>query len=200
VTAHDLPATHSEPVPKAAPSRKGLHLNVDRRGLRKRPLQSLEIVETALTSAPTRVAGRAPPVPHETLIQFRSCIGSPLQHPGPLTPLLQTGLHPRYFLVTFVCVFVFVSYKRHTAYLPQAVCVLRCFIKPILGNRYSAKPRLLRERTKGGTHPRFRVADLPSRPVLTLTTWAGRILTLHLMYVDGHTNPPLFLFERTQQP
>ena len=31
------------------------------------------------------------------------------------------------------------------------------------------------------------------------TTWGGRILTLHLNYVAGYTDPLLFLFERTQQ-
>ena len=30
------------------------------------------------------------------------------------------------------------------------------------------------------------------------TTWGGQILTLHLNYVAGYTNPLLFLFERTQ--
>ena len=32
------------------------------------------------------------------------------------------------------------------------------------------------------------------------TTWGGRILTLHLNYVAGYTDPLRFLFERTQQP
>ena len=32
-----------------------------------------------------------------------------------------------------------------------------------------------------------------------LTTWGGWILTLHLNYVAGYTDPLLFLFERTQQ-
>jgi len=31
------------------------------------------------------------------------------------------------------------------------------------------------------------------------TTWGGRILTLHLNYVSGYTDPLIFLFERTQQ-
>ena len=31
------------------------------------------------------------------------------------------------------------------------------------------------------------------------TTWGGRILTLHLNYVAGYTDPLLFLLERTQQ-
>jgi len=31
------------------------------------------------------------------------------------------------------------------------------------------------------------------------TTWGGQILTLHLNYVAGYTDPLLFLFERTQQ-
>jgi len=31
------------------------------------------------------------------------------------------------------------------------------------------------------------------------TTWCGRILTLHLNYVAGYTDPLLFLFELTQQ-
>jgi len=30
-------------------------------------------------------------------------------------------------------------------------------------------------------------------------TWGGRILTLHLTYVAGYTDPHFFLFERTQQ-
>jgi len=55
------------------------------------------------------------------------------------------------------------------------VCVLLCFIKPILGNRYA-------------------------HGVIPLQgTWGGRILTLHLNYVAGYTGPLLFLFERTQQ-
>ena len=53
-------------------------------------------------------------------------------------------------------------------------CVLLCFIKPILGNRYGP-----------GVNP--------------CGTWGGRILTLHLNYVAGYTGPLLFLFERTHQ-
>jgi len=53
------------------------------------------------------------------------------------------------------------------------VCVLLCFINPILGNRYG--PRVI-----------------PFQG-----TWDGRILILHLNYVAGYTGPLLFLFERT---
>jgi len=35
---------------------------------------------------------------------------------------------------------------------------------------------------------------------LQIITWGGRILTFHLDYVAGYTDPLLFLFERTQQP
>ena len=52
---------------------------------------------------------------------------------------------------------------------------LLCFIKPILGNRYSP-------------------GIIPAQG-----TWGGRILTLHLNDVAGYTGPLLFLFERTQQ-
>jgi len=53
------------------------------------------------------------------------------------------------------------------------MCVLLCFINPILGNRHGPG-------------------------VITIQgTWGGRILTLHLNYVAGYTGPLLFLFERT---
>ena len=44
-----------------------------------------------------------------------------------------------------------------------------------------------------GTHQRFEIADIPSYPNLGCA-W---ILTLHLSYVAGYTDPLLFLFERT---
>ena len=48
------------------------------------------------------------------------------------------------------------------------------------------------------TYPRLKIADAPPHPDLPETTWGGRILTFHLNYVAGYTNPLLFLFERTQ--
>ena len=67
---------------------------------------------------------------------------------------------------------------RFTVFFPLScgVCVLLCFIIPILGNRYGPGVNSLRQKT-----------------------WGGRILTLHLNYVAGYTGPLLFLFERTQQ-
>jgi len=53
------------------------------------------------------------------------------------------------------------------------VFVLLCFVDPILGNLT----------VRGHS--------------LSQGTWGGRILTLHLNYVAGHTGPFLFLFERT---
>ena len=59
------------------------------------------------------------------------------------------------------------------------VCVLLCFIKPIIGlilwNRYGP-----------GVIP-------------LQGTWGGWILTFHLNYVAGYTGYLLFLFERTHQ-
>ena len=55
------------------------------------------------------------------------------------------------------------------------VCVLLCFVDPILGNRYGPG-------------------------VSTVRHWPGvPILTLHPNYVAGYTGALLFLFERTQQ-
>ena len=53
------------------------------------------------------------------------------------------------------------------------VCVLLCFVDPILG------------KSRSRCHS------------LNQGTWGGRILTLHLNYVAGYTGPLLFLFERT---
>jgi len=53
------------------------------------------------------------------------------------------------------------------------VCVLLCFIKLILWNRYGPGVIPFQE------------------------TWGGRILTLHLNYVADYTGPLLFLFEST---
>jgi len=64
-------------------------------------------------------------------------------------------------------------------------CVLLCFIKLILGNRYG--PRVCLRASQGGMHPRFRIANILPHPVLPPTTWGGRILTLHLTYVAGYT-------------
>ena len=59
----------------------------------------------------------------------------------------------------------------------REVCVLLCFIEPILGNRYG--PGVSLRASQWGTHPRLKIADLPPHPVLPPTTWGGRILTLH---------------------
>ena len=53
------------------------------------------------------------------------------------------------------------------------MCVLLCFINPILGNRYGP-----------GVIP-------------LQGTWGGRILNLHLNYVAGYTGPLRLLCERT---
>ena len=55
------------------------------------------------------------------------------------------------------------------------MCVLLCFINPILGNRYG---------------PGVSSCQRPQ-----MLTWGGRILTLHLNYVADYTGPLLFLFE-----
>jgi hypothetical protein len=49
------------------------------------------------------------------------------------------------------------------------------------------------------SHPRSEIADVPSSlcPPLDNLGFQGQILTLHLNYVAGYTNPLLFLFERT---
>jgi len=57
--------------------------------------------------------------------------------------------------------------------LISCVCVLLCFVDPILGNLT----------VRGHS--------------LSQGTWGCRILTLHLNYVAGYTGPLLFLFERT---
>ena len=62
-------------------------------------------------------------------------------------------------------------------------CVLLCFIRLILGNRYG--PRVSLRASQGGTHPRFRIANILPHPVLPPTIWGGRILILHLTYVAG---------------
>ena len=49
--------------------------------------------------------------------------------------------------------------------------------------------------SQGGTHTRFRIADVPPHPVFPWTTWVGRMITLHLN-VAGYSGPLLFLFER----
>jgi len=49
------------------------------------------------------------------------------------------------------------------------VCVLLCFIYPILGNRYG------------------------SGVILLQGTWGGRICTYHHNYIAGYTSPLLFL-------
>jgi len=62
-----------------------------------------------------------------------------------------------------------------TTFQPYSlVCVLLCFILPILGDCYGPI-----------------VIPLEG-------TWGCRMLTLHLKYVAGYTGPLLFLFERTQ--
>ena len=53
------------------------------------------------------------------------------------------------------------------------MCVLLCFINPILGNRYGH-------------------GVIPLQGI-----WGGRILILHLNYVAGYTGPLFFLFEQT---
>jgi len=53
------------------------------------------------------------------------------------------------------------------------VCVLLCFVNPILGNLT----------VRGHS--------------LSQGTWGYRIITLHLNYVADYTRPLLFLFERT---
>ena len=56
---------------------------------------------------------------------------------------------------------------------PPSVCVLLCFVDPILGNLT----------VRGHS--------------LSQGTWGCWMLTLHLNYVAGYTGPLLFLFERT---
>ena len=58
-------------------------------------------------------------------------------------------------------------------YTMTTVCVLLCFVDPILG------------KSRSRCHS------------LNQGTWGSRILTLHLNYVAGYTGPLLFLFERT---
>ena len=58
-------------------------------------------------------------------------------------------------------------------YAESCVCVLLCFVDPILG-----KSRSLCHSLNQGT-------------------WGGRILILHLNYVAGYASHLLFLFERT---
>ena len=73
---------------------------------------------------------------------------------------------------------------------PQRVC---CFVLwPNIGKLLRSQGFLTR--AKGAPrHLRFRIASEPPHPVLTQTTWSGLILTLHLNYVAGCTNPLLFL-------
>jgi len=55
----------------------------------------------------------------------------------------------------------------------SVACVLLCFVDPIL------------RKSQSRCHS------------LNQGTWGGWILTLHLNYVAGYTDPLLFLFERT---
>ena len=83
------------------------------------------------------------------------------------------------------------------ATLDPRTCVLLCFIKPILGNRL--RSRCFPQRRAKEYAPTKWIADVPPHPVPSYRTLGGRILTLHLNYVAGCTDPLLFLFERTQQ-
>ena len=84
----------------------------------------------------------------------------------------------RHFFGLFVCCYKTQKLGNHffvTACV--CVCVLLCFVDPILGNLYGT-----------GVVPRV---DIPQ------TTCSARISTLHLKYIAGYTGPLLFLFERT---
>jgi len=50
-----------------------------------------------------------------------------------------------------------------------------------------------------GTHPRWKIVDVPPHPVPPQRTWGGRILALYFNYVSTYTDSLLFLFERTNQ-
>jgi len=65
-----------------------------------------------------------------------------------------------------------------------------------IGESLCTVPGLHHERAKE-THPRSKIADVPTSPCPPLDTRGVRILTLHLNYVAGYTSPLLFLFERT---
>jgi hypothetical protein len=77
--------------------------------------------------------------------------------------------------------------------LGNCFCVLICFIKPTLGSRYG--PGVSSRVRARGTHPRSKIADVPPRPVPPYITSGVRILILHLNYVAGCTNPLFFLFK-----
>jgi len=77
---------------------------------------------------------------------------------------------------------------------PLLVLVYQTDVGESLGHRVSSRV------SQGGTHLRFRIADVPLHPVFPRTTWGDRILTLHLDYVAGYTGPLLSLFVYRSPP
>jgi len=119
----------------------------------------------------------------------------------------EINIRPKSSLEVCVCLFVCL------------LCVLLCFIQPVLGNRYNPWVSLSLRLDKFQTTSvccfiqvnvfcflllnRYwgMIVKVPGLPRVNRpqTTWGGRILTLHLNYVADYINHLLFLFERTQQ-
>ena len=98
-------------------------------------------------------------------------------------------------MYTHMYVYVLIHmYVSIYTYIYGVVCVLLCFIKPMLGNRDG--PGFHHERAKGDT-PTIQDRRHPSSPCPPLDNLGFRILTLCLNYVVGYTDPLLFLCERT---
>jgi len=113
-----------------------------------------------------------------------TCMGNVVSslHTGPSTPFW-TVSHVQLDVITSTCCF------------PET-CVLLCFIKPILENRYVRFLDFIVSEPRETPHDPRSPTSQP-HPVPPWITWGVRILTLHLNYVAGYTDPLLFLFERT---
>jgi len=86
--------------------------------------------------------------------------------------------------------------QKYLLLSPQDECVLLCFIKLILGNRYVGSRGFIVSEPRETTHdPRSQTSQ--PHPVPPQITWGVGILTQHLDYVAGYTGPLLFLFEQT---
>jgi len=79
-------------------------------------------------------------------------------------------------------------------FFPLLALFYQTNVEESLGHRVSSRA------SQGGTHLRFRIADVPPHPVFPRTTWGDRILTLHLDYVAGYAGPLLFLFVHRSPP
>ena len=91
----------------------------------------------------------------------------------------------------------FASFVRLLVLCPTLTECFALFYSTDIGESFCTVPGLHRERAKGDA-PTIRDRRHPNlTPVSPLTYWGVRVLTLHLNYVAGCTDPLLFLSERT---